>query len=103
MRIPTTLALIALIAAAGLFAGCSSDRSWCCEPGTPLPSTQAACRCGPQCVWPPERGSLEPGEVPLTPSMNRALCCPPFGDGYRYTRAPFECVNDRRRFQEMGR
>lgn len=103
MRIPTTLALIALVAAGGLFAGCSSGGSWCCTPGTPNASTQAACRCGPTCIWPPEKGTLDPGEVQLTPSMNRALCCPTFQDRYRYTRAPFDCVETDRRYRAIRR
>lgn len=97
MRILTALALIVFVAGSGLLAGCSStsgDRSWCCVPGSPAPSTAAACRCGPVCIWPPEHGTLERGEVPLTPSLNRVLCCPTFGDDYPYTRAPLECDED---------
>ncbi len=102
MRSPITLALILVVAASGLLAGCSSggsNSSWCCRPGDPTPSTQAACRCGPTCVWPPEKGTLDPGEVQLTPSLNKALCCPSFRDRYRYTRAPFSCFETERRYQ----
>lgn len=99
MRILTTLVLLVFVAAAGLLAGCSStaDSSWCCETTPDADSTDAACRCGPVCMWPPERHSLERGEVPLTPSLNKFLGCPSFDNQYRYTRAPIECEDGSRR------
>lgn len=99
MRILTALVLIVFVAGAGLLAGCSStaDSSWCCEPGAAAESTDAACRCGTTCTWPPERHTLERGEVPLTPTLNKFLGCPCFEEDYRYTRAPIECDDGSRR------
>lgn len=99
MRILTVFVLLVFVAGSGLLAGCSStaDSSWCCAPGAEPESTDAACRCGTTCMWPPERHTLERGEVPLTPSLNKFLCCPTFDNTYRYTRAPIECDDGTRR------
>lgn len=100
MRCITTTALFALILSAGLLAGCcNTDGGFCCTQGDPVASTQAACRDGTSCIWPPERTTLDRGEVQLTPSLNKALGCPGFDSGYRYSKAPFECREVDRRYQ----
>jgi hypothetical protein len=76
-----------------LLAACASDDSCltgCCVYGSPPQSPHSACRGGTTCVWPPEKGKLAPGDVPLTPSLNKFLGCPDW-ETPRYTRAPFEC------------
>lgn len=74
---------------------CASNQrvQGCCTYGTPRLSTDAACRCT-TCMWPPERGQLDPTDVPLTPSLNKFLGCPVGFDTPEYTRAPFCCDAD---------
>lgn len=89
-----SLALLACLALILPLAACSSGSSACCQYGQPSPSLNAACRCGVSCIWPPEKGKLGAGDVPLTPSLNKFLGCPPFESDFKYTRAPFCCEED---------